>query len=107
MAFIKRFAPFAIALSLGLFITSFFVDISAPKFKRGHHRQKRHEYMRQLESKVAELERQNAELQSQLDSQNISGSQNYTIKMSTGETIKMGPHAVPVPPPVPAVPHDH
>lgn len=104
MGFIKRFAPFAIALSIGLFITSFFVDISAPKFKRGHGKHKRGEYTRQLEAKVAELERQNAELRSQVEGKNV------TITLSNGEVINGELPIAPVPPPipvVPAVPHNH
>ena len=107
MGFIKRFAPFAIALSIGLFITSFFVDISVPKFKRGHGKHKRGEYTRQLEAKVAELERQNAELRSQIES---NGKTAFTIKLSNGEEINSISPDVPVPPPlpvVPAVPHNH
>ena len=107
MGFIKRFAPFAIALSIGLFITSFFVDISAPKFNRGHHKHKRGEYKRQLESRIAELERQNAELRSQIES---NGQTAFTIKLSNGQEINSISPDVPVPPPlpvVPAVPHNH
>jgi len=107
MGFIKRFAPFAIAFSIGLFIASFFVDISVPKFKRGHGKHKRGEYTRQLESKVAELERQNAELRSQVEGKNV------TITLSNGEIINAELPIAPVPPPipaipaVPAVPHSH
>lgn len=99
MGFIKRFAPFAIALSLGLFITSLFVDISLPKFKRGHHKHKRHQYVQELERKNAELERQNAELRSQLGMQ-------PAIEMS--EVPVLVPDApVPPPPIAPLAPHAH
>lgn len=107
MAFIKRFAPFAIALSLGLFITSFFVDISAPKFKRGHGKHKRGQYVEQLKSQIADLERQNAELRSQLESQNTAAPTAYTIRLSNGEEINSVSPDMPVPPPIPVVPHNH
>lgn len=110
MGFIKRFAPFAIAFSLGLFIASFFVDISAPRFSRGHHKHKRGECKRQLEAKVAELERQNAELRSQIEIHGLTAPATYTIRLSNGDEINSISPDVPVPPPLPvmpSVPHSH
>lgn len=100
MGFIKRFAPFAIALSLGLFITSFFVDISAPKFKRGHGKHKRHQYVQELERKNAELERQLAEARSQVGMKCA-----FEVTRSTEDIVVGELPLVPVPAPV--APHAH
>ncbi|HMT08454.1 MAG TPA: bZIP transcription factor [Pyrinomonadaceae bacterium] len=109
MAFIKRFAPFAIALSIGLFITSLFVDISMPRFG-GKHRAKRRQYVEQLEQRNAELERQNAELRSQVESQ--TGTRNVIVTLPNGDAtvteLPVPPIAPVAPiPPVPAVSHKH
>lgn len=61
--FIKRFVPFFLMFAVGLFVASFFVSISAPKFQfkrtwkhRDYHRMK-HEN-RMLKEKVRQLERE-------------------------------------------------
>ena len=101
MGFIKRFAPFAIALSIGLFITSLFVDITMPRFG-GKHRAKRRQYVEQLETRNAELERQNAELRSQIESK--SGTTEVRVLNVPVTGIDGDGVTVPVPPPVPVAP---
>lgn len=56
---IKRFLPFAVALTLGLFVASFFVTVAAPRFnfnfKRNYSSRKYRE-VRDLEYKKQRLE---------------------------------------------------
>lgn len=59
----KRALPFIGTFALGLFIASFFVDISAPRF-RGH-RAKRHDEMQRLRTEVKQLREENSRLRNE------------------------------------------
>ncbi len=77
MGFIKRFAPFAIALALGLFIASFFVTVAAPNFKRGKFNKHR-EYHRQQEAELQRLRQENSRLKEDLRQAEIKNQSGYT-----------------------------
>jgi len=66
-SFVKRFAPFALTFALGLFIASFFVQVSAPRFQfRGRFNRHR-EWDQQRERRITELEQENNRLQNRLN----------------------------------------
>lgn len=67
LGFIKRFVPFVVALTLGLFVASFFVTISAPDFKLKRERIRKHrEYDRQREAEIQRLREENLRLKEEL-----------------------------------------
>lgn len=67
LGFIKRFVPFVVAVTLGLFVASFFVTVSAPNFNLKRERIKKHrEYDRQRESEIQRLREENARLKEEL-----------------------------------------
>jgi hypothetical protein len=75
LGFIKRFAPFLLTFSLGIFIASFFVSIAAPSFRfenrswRNKHRdchRMKHEN-RRLRERIDRLERERMNDISNLD----------------------------------------
>lgn len=68
MGFIKRFAPFVAAITLGLFVASFFVTVAAPNFRNyKRERFKKHrEYDRQREAEIERLRQENIRLQEEL-----------------------------------------
>ena len=66
MGFIKRFLPFVIALGIGIFIASFFVELRAPNF-RGGPRTKRYHEMKRLRVENEELKNENLRLKNELD----------------------------------------
>lgn len=77
VGFIKRIAPFAIALALGLFVASFFVSISAPSFKRGKFNKHR-EYHRQQEAEIRQLRQENSRLKEELRQAEIKNQSSYS-----------------------------
>lgn len=66
--FLKRVVPFAAALTLGLFIASFFVTVAAPRisFKRSERRQHQHRKVHKLERENQRLRESLAEAQMRL-----------------------------------------
>ena len=93
--FIKRILPFFLTFAVGLFIASFFVTISAPRFRfegRGWNRHQ--QYHRQMEFEKQRLQEENYRLKKQLadkDSQEFLPSD---LKYN-----------VPPPPPLPPAPN--
>ena len=65
--FIKRALPFFAALVIGVFIASFFVDLSEPRFGRGWRAKKHHE-MKRLCIENEELRNENLRLRNELES---------------------------------------
>ena len=63
IALLKRFAPFFITLTLGLFIASFFVTIAAPRFNFKRNRAMRQ--CREMQALRYENQRLRQELQNQ------------------------------------------
>ena len=62
---VKRIIPFAAALTLGLFVASFFVTVAAPHFSfKRNHENRGHRRMRSLE-------RENQRLQEQIRQQQL------------------------------------
>lgn len=64
--FIKRALPFFAALVIGVFIASFFVDLSRPRVGRGWRGHKHHE-MKRLRIENEELKNENLRLRNQLE----------------------------------------
>jgi hypothetical protein len=67
LGFAKRFLPFAATLAIGLFIASFFVDLTPPRFEnrnRGWHKFQR---IQQLRSENQQLREENRRLTQQLN----------------------------------------
>jgi hypothetical protein len=93
--FIKRALPFVGTLVLGLFIASFFVDLSVPTGFRGHGR--RHE-MKRLRMENHELRNENLRLRGQLDAMHEHDPQIEQLEMAV-------PPLVPAPPMQPTLPH--
>ena len=64
LALIKRFVPFFLTLTLGLFVASFFVSIAAPSFQFKNRSWKNREYKRmksendRLRERIQKLERE-------------------------------------------------
>lgn len=77
VGFIKRIAPFALALSLGLFVASFFVTVAAPSFKRGKFNKHR-EYHRQQESEIRQLRIEKSRLEEELRQEKIKNQSRYS-----------------------------
>lgn len=62
--FIKRALPFFAALVIGVFIASFFVDLSKPRFGRGA---RKHHEMKRLRIENEELKNENLRLQNEIE----------------------------------------
>lgn len=91
--FLKRIIPFAVALTLGLFIASFFVTVAAPRFnfKRSHSTRKYRE--------TRAMERENQRLQEQ-----ISRQQMRIAELERKRTMDFESDFEPLPPPIPTAP---
>jgi hypothetical protein len=87
MGFIKRFAPFALTIALGLFVASFFVTVAAPRFnfKRGKFNKHR-EYHRQQESEIQRLRQENSRLKEDLRQAEIKNQPSYSHDWETSES---------------------
>lgn len=68
--FIKRALPFFAAVTLGIFITSLFVDLNRPRFGRGWKGKGCHEVKR-LRVENEELKNENLRLRNQLESMEL------------------------------------
>lgn len=69
MGFIKRFLPFVVALGIGIFVASFFVELRKPTF-RGHRGQRFHE-MKRLRTENEALRNENLRLRNELDNHRL------------------------------------
>lgn len=68
VAIFKRIIPFFLTFAAGLFIASFFIQISAPSFSKGEgRRHKRHGYNRVM-AENEDLRRENERLRQQIES---------------------------------------
>ena len=68
MGFVKRAVPFFVALIVGVFITSFFVDLSRPRFQGFRARGwERYQDCKRMRMELDELRNENLRLRSQLD----------------------------------------
>ena len=62
--FIKRMLPFFATFAVGIFIASFFVNISGPSFRRGGKRQE----IKRLRVEVEDLRNENLRLKNEIES---------------------------------------
>lgn len=97
----KRILPFFATFAVGLFIASFFVDISAPRFGRG--RQMRHEFQR-MQIENDQLRNENLRLWKEIES---SGFRSSELPHINREEFLAPDVNLPVPttPPAPRVRH--
>ena len=73
MGFVKRAVPFFVALIVGVFITSFFVDLSRPRFDGFRARGwERYRYCERMRMENEELRNENLRLRNQLESSGTS-----------------------------------
>ena len=97
---LKRMLPFFATFAVAIFITSFFVDLSAPRFGRG--RWMRHmECDRRMDMELQQQREEIKRLHEQLD-----GRQMKIVTMDDTEMDEIpNDIRVPLPPPHPVVPH--
>ena len=95
---LKRILPFFATFAVGLFIASFFVDVSKPRFGRGRHM--RHE-MQQLRMENQRQREEIRQLHEQLDGGQLMPSATNAPEM---DEIPLDVR-VPLPPPHPVAPH--
>lgn len=94
----KRLVPFFITFAVGLFIASFFVNISAPRF--GNRARRFHE-MQQLRIENDRLHDENLRLQDELDSIRRSPMSLKRFENQDWESTPDVRDPVPLPPPRP------
>ncbi len=90
VGFIKRIAPFALALALGLFVASFFISISAPSFKRGKFNKHR-EYHRQQDSELRQLRIEKSRLEEELRQEQIKNQSRYSHDWESNSQLNYTP----------------
>jgi hypothetical protein len=64
--FIQRFLPFVAAFAVGIFVASFFVQISGPRFSGG----KKHRIIKQLKMENERLRMENLRLRNEIEAMN-------------------------------------
>jgi hypothetical protein len=94
---LKRVLPFFLALAVGLFVASFFVDIM-PRFNVRDYRIQRCNELQRLRIDNDYLRRQNQDLRDQIDSFRRAHDSLYHIPRGDATTLRF------VPPPPPAAP---
>lgn len=67
MCLVKRIVPFAAALTLGLFVASFFVTVSAPRFNFRRNQENRYRKMQYLERDNQRMQEQIRRQQSRIE----------------------------------------
>ncbi len=95
--FFKRILPFFATFVIGLFIASFFVDISAPRFGRG--RWMRHEFQR-MQMENEQLRNENLRLRNQMEGTSFNPGELRHIHMDEMPVPDVN-MPVPLPPPPP------
>lgn len=94
--FIKRLLPFVAAFAVGIFVASFFVDLSKPRFGGGPRwRAKRYHEMQRLRVENEELRNENLRLRNQLETLDIMPFRHPEI----GELPMVHVEELPAPPP--------
>ena len=99
MGFVKRAVPFFVALIIGVFITSFFVDLSRPRFEgiraRGWERYRENQRIR-MENE--ELRNENLRLRNQLNTFGTSDHPHPNWDETTSDEMRTIPPLPPAPP---------
>jgi|SRR3982750_1820036 len=91
IGFVKRILPFAATLAIGLFIASFFVDLTVPQFERGRG-WRRYQQMQQMRMENQQLREENRRLTEQLN------------EARTRNAFDFNSFEMPPPPPPPPAP---
>jgi cell division protein FtsB len=99
---LKRVLPFFVALAVGLFVASFFVDIM-PRFNVRDYRLERCRELQQLRIENYDLRRQNQDLRDQIDNFRRSTDMQNRVARGDVQPQPLG-FRVPMPPPPPAAP---
>ena len=92
IGFVKRILPFVATLAIGLFIASFFVDMTAPRFEMRGRGWNRYQQMQQMRMENQQLREENRRLTEQLK------------EVRTRNAFDFPAYDVPPPPPPPAAP---
>ena len=93
LGFVKRFLPFAATLVIGLFIASFFVDLTVPRFENRSRGWQKFQRIQQLRNENQQLREENRRLTQQVNE----------LRQTTW-TLDSHFDVPPVPPPAPAAP---
>ena len=93
---LKRVLPFVIALAIGLFVASFFVDIM-PRFNVRDYRIQRCNQLQILTIENNELRRQNQELRDQIDSFRRSADMQNRFPRVEPQPLRFNPPPPPAP----------
>lgn len=96
---IKRILPFFATFAIGLFIASFFVDISAPRFGRGR---RMHQEFQRVQIENEQLRNENLRLRNELESSGFRSGELRHINREEFLTPDVN-LPVPLPPPPPRV----
>ena len=95
--FVKRLLPFVAAFAVGIFVASFFVDLSKPRFGGGPRwRVKRYHEMQRLRMENEELRNENLRLRNELNM--------HTVPLRHPEMFEVPGLVPPVPPAAPVAP---
>lgn len=102
IGFIKRILPFLATFVVGIFIASFFVSISGPRFRaRGW---ERHQQNQRLRIENEELRNENLRLRNGLEDQQWTPSETKCHRHDDWENRGVEFPVEPPPPPMPAAP---
>jgi hypothetical protein len=96
--FLKRFAPFFITLTLGLFVASFFVTVARPNIRTVRGWKSHREYHRRLEFENQRLREENSRLKR--DAAQREAQQNLKVVEDVNDLVPPPP-PLPVRPPAP------
>ena len=93
----KRILPFFATFAVGLFIASFFVSLSGPRFGFGERRMRRFEEMQRIRVDNEELRNENLRLRNELESMRFGsgGMRQFQMDEMTAPDVNL---PVPLPP---------
>ncbi len=100
----KRILPFFATFAVGLFIASFFVSISGPRFGLGERRMRRFEEMQRIRVDNEELRNENLRLRNEMESMRFGSGERRQFQFHMDEMTSPDVSVpVPLPPPPPRV----
>jgi hypothetical protein len=92
---LKRMVPFLLTLAVGLFIASFFVDLSPAPFRSRDRGMRRFKEYQELKMENMELRERNAQLQSQLEELRKNSTDRRRIEKWTIREVDVPPPPAP------------
>lgn len=97
---LKRVAPFFIALSLGLFVASFFMSVAFPSLRFNRGWKSHREYHRKMEFENRQLKAENCRLRKEASERRAERRARRHIRVEAAGINEL----VPPPPPIPVAP---